>query len=115
MRRLLPNLDKGLATLLSDLSDRGLLESSLKMSTMAHPAVEFLCLVGLQRFRPAPATRRRVFDYFEWRDTLPVNTASVAANGLLLLPKSRAYRFESAFRTAQKKHKSFLPATPIGV
>ena len=29
MRRLLPNLDKGLATLLSDLSDRGLLESTI--------------------------------------------------------------------------------------
>ena len=43
--------------------DIGFAPDSLKMTTMAYPAVEFLCLVGLQRFRPASTTHRRVFVY----------------------------------------------------
>ncbi|GAB4141195.1 MAG: type I-U CRISPR-associated protein Cas8c [Planctomycetaceae bacterium] len=95
--------------------DIGFAPDSLKMTTMAYPAVEFLCLVGLQRFRPAMTKRRRVFDYFTWSKPLSATTAAAVANGMLRMPNAQAYRFENAFRTDQKKHKSFLPATPLGV
>jgi CRISPR-associated protein Csb3 len=95
--------------------DIGFAPDSLNMTTAAYPAVEFLCLVGLERFRPAPTKKRRVFEYYTWPLPLPVLPACVAACGLLPNTKFQGYRFESAFRTAQKKHKSFLPATPIGV
>ena len=94
--------------------DVGFATDSLKIKTLAYPAVEFLCLVGLQRFRPAPTEHRRVFDYHAWFDPLPVSPATVAASGTLRVRNSEGYRFENAFRTAQRKHKSFLPATPIG-
>ena len=84
------------------------------MTTMAYHTVEFLCLVGFQRFRPASTTHRRVFVCHAWLDPLPVSTAAVAASGMLWTRESQAYRFENAFRTVQKKHKSFLLATPIG-
>ena len=54
--------------------DIGFAPDSLKMTTMACPAVEFLCLVGLQRFRPASTTHRRVFVDHTWLDPLSVST-----------------------------------------
>lgn len=95
--------------------DIGFAPDSLKMTAMAYPVVEFLCLVGLQRHRPAQTEHRRVFNYYSWTEPLPVDIASAAVNGTVRTTRSQAYRFENAFRTAQKKHKSFLPATPIGV
>jgi CRISPR-associated protein Csb3 len=94
--------------------DIGFAPDSLKMTTTAYPAVEFFCLVGLQRYRPAPTKQRRVFDYCTWNEPLPAVIAAVAAHGALPCATLQTYRFENAFRTAQKKHKSFLPATPIG-
>lgn len=94
--------------------DIGFAPDSLKMKTQAHPAVEFLCFVGLQRFRPALTKQRRKFDYCTWAYPLPLIAAAAAANGSLRTAKTHSYRFENAFRTAQKKHKSFLPATLIG-
>jgi len=94
--------------------DIGFAPDSLSMTTAAYPAVEFLCLVGLQRFRPASTPRRRVFAYSMRMEPLPIVVATLAANGTLPITESQTYRFENAFRTAQKKHKSFLPATPIG-
>ena len=84
------------------------------MTTQAYPAAEFLCLVGLQRFRPALTEERRVFDYHLWFQPLPTDVAPVAACGMITSLKLRAFRFSNAFRTDQKKHKAFLPATPIG-
>ena len=83
------------------------------MTTLAYPGVELLCLVGLQRFRPANTQRRRVFDYTAWSISLPVALASVACAGLLSREGGTTYRFENGFRTDQKKHKAFLPATPL--
>lgn len=94
--------------------DIGFAPDSLKMKTVASPAVEFFCLVGLQRFRPAPTERRRVFNYFPWHIPLPVEVAPVVVSGMLPYAAGNGYRFENAFRTDQKKHKSFLSATPIG-
>jgi len=95
--------------------DIGFAPDSFNMTTAAFPAVEFLCLVGLQRFRPAPTDRRRVFTYCPWSQSLPLTIASVAVRNTIVMWDATAYRFEVAFRTDQKKHKSFLPATPIGV
>jgi CRISPR-associated protein Csb3 len=94
--------------------DLGFSPDAFSMTTEAHPAVEFLCLVGLQRFRPAPTKSRRVFEYQTWSAPLAVELAMAAAAGTLGHLAMQAYRFENAFRTDQKKHKSFLPATPIG-
>ena len=94
--------------------DIGFAPDSLTMTTMACPAVEFLCLVGLQRFRPASTTHRRVFVDHAWLDPRPVSTAAVAASGTVWTRESQADRFENAFRPVQKKHKSFLLATPMG-
>ncbi len=94
--------------------DIGFSPDSLKMTSAAYPAVEFLCLVGLQRFRPRPTKRRRVFDYYTWHSPLSPLLACAATAGLKPLADGTGHRFENAFRTDQKKHKSFLPATPQG-
>ncbi len=93
--------------------DIGFSPDSLQMTNAAYPAVEFLCLVGLQRFRPMPTSARRVFDYRTWAVPLETAVASSAACGLLTKVDGRRFRFENAFRTDQKKHKAFTPATPI--
>ena len=93
--------------------DIGFMPDSLAMTTLAYPAVEFLCLVGLQRFRPLPTDKRRVFDYFTWKIPLAVQIAPIAAVGRLPAVDGRGYRFEVAFRTDQRKHKTFTPAISI--
>jgi CRISPR-associated protein Csb3 len=95
--------------------DIGFAPDSLKMTTAACAATEFLCFVGLQRFRPATASRRPIFEYFSWSAPLPVVIAQAVVSGAIKIGKIRCFRFQNAFRTDQKKHKSFLPATPIGV
>lgn len=93
--------------------DIGFATDSLQMTTAAYPAVEFLCLVGLQRFRTMPTATRRVFEYHTWTLPLTTHVASSAVCGLLPQVGSRGFRFENAFRTDQRKHKAFTPATPI--
>lgn len=94
--------------------DIGFMPDALKMTTEAFPAVEALCLVGLQRFRPAPTDTPRVFDYCTWSVPLPPALAAVAVCGRLPGVDAVRYRFENAFRTDQRKHKGFMPATRIG-
>jgi CRISPR-associated protein Csx14 len=93
--------------------DIGFSPDSLTMKAVAFPAVEFLSVVGLQRFRPAQSSQRRMFEYHTWRTPFPPSLAAVAVSGLAPLANGGGYRFENAFRTDQKKHKSFLPATPM--
>ena len=117
--------------------DIGFSPDALKMESLAYPAVEFLCLVGIQRFRPlatetprvfdyytwtiplAPAAQNagpgptRVFDYYTWTIPLATSIASLAACGLLAHAGARGFRFEVAFRTDQRKHKAFTTATPF--
>lgn len=92
--------------------DVGFAPNDLGMTTIASPAVEFLCLVGLQRVRPVPAGRPRIFDYHTWALPLPPEVAPAAAAGLLPAIGSRGFRFESWFRTGQRKHKAFITAKP---
>jgi len=94
--------------------DIGFAPDALKMKSAAFPAVELLCLIGLQRCRPFPTKQRRVFEYRVWQQPLPVNLASVAVVGALPGILCDVYQFECAFRTDQRKHKAFLPATLIG-
>jgi CRISPR-associated protein Csx14 len=93
--------------------DIGFSPDSLQMTTAAYPAVEFLCLVGLQRCRPMPTDTPRVFDYHTWNVPLSPPALPAAICGLLPHVGGRGFRFENAFRTDQRKHKAFTPATPL--
>lgn len=92
--------------------DIGFAPDALQMTTPAYPAVEFLCLVGLQRCRPRETDQARVFDYFTWQTPLAASVLPAAVCGLLPAVGARGYRFENAFRTDQRKHKAFSPALP---
>ncbi|MDX2110300.1 MAG: hypothetical protein SFY80_08685 [Verrucomicrobiota bacterium] len=89
--------------------DVGFSANDLGLTTTACPAVEFLCLVGLQRCQPSPTEFRRMFDYHTWTQPLPPILLPCAVSGLLPFC-DQGYRFESWYRTGQRKHKAFLPA-----
>ncbi len=94
--------------------DIGFSPNRLKwLTTAAQPATELLCLIGLQRFRPMPTVDPRVFDYCTWTHPMPPLLAAAALCGRIS-GGGTCYRFENAYRTDQKKHKGFLPATKIG-
>lgn len=93
--------------------DIGFAPDALQMRSMAFPAVEALALVGLQRCRPSPAGRPRLFDYFTWAAPLTPLLAPAGVNGLLSNIRLHRYRFENAFRTDQRKHKAYCPSTPM--
>jgi CRISPR-associated protein Csb3 len=92
--------------------DVGFSTDSLKLATIAYPSVESLSFIGLQRCRPKRTDLSRVFEYFTWSFPLPVQAVPLAILGLV--GDGKGYRFENAFRTDQKKHKAFTPATSIG-
>lgn len=93
--------------------DIGFSPNDLGMTSIAHPAVELLCLIGLQAARPAPAGRPRVYDYFTWHTPLLPSLLLAASTGSLRLPGARTYRFENWFRTGQRKHKAFRRAIAL--
>lgn len=93
--------------------DVGFSPNDLGMTTIAHPAVELLCLIGLQVARPSPTAGSRVYDYFTWHVPLLPNLLLAASTGSLNLPDARAYRFENWFRTGKKMHKAFRSAIPL--
>lgn len=92
--------------------DVGFSPNDLGLETAAFPAVEALCLIGLQRFRPA-ARGGRLFEYRSWSEPFTARIASVVANGTLEVPDTRTWRFENWFRTGQRKHKAFRPSTLV--
>jgi len=93
--------------------DVGFSPNDLGLTSIAHPAVELLCLIGLQAARPALTAASRVYDYFTWHVPLLSNLLLAASTGSLDLADARAYRFENWFRTGQKKHKAFRSAIPL--
>jgi CRISPR-associated protein Csb3 len=93
--------------------DVGFSPNDLDMTTTAFPAVEFLCLVGLQRCLPAKTDEPRVFDYYSWAHPVMPELLRAIVPGELQEPGTRRYRFETWYRTGQKKHKAFRSATPL--
>lgn len=93
--------------------DIGFSPNDLELTSTAYPAVELLCLVGLQSARPRTTGNSRVYDYFTWHVPLLSNLLLAASTGSLNLRGARAYRFENWFRTGQKKHKAFRSAVPL--
>jgi CRISPR-associated protein Csx14 len=92
--------------------DVGFCANDLQLTTIAHPAVEFFCLVGLQRCLPARTTQLRMYDYCTWQNPiLPSLLRPVVAG--CVLSGSRRYRFENGYRSGQKKQKAFRPAIPF--
>lgn len=90
--------------------DVGFSPDAQKLLMPVFSAVEFLCLIGLQRFRPARVQDDNAFEYATWSEPLPIAVAAAAASGSLTLPGSR-YRFQLLYRT--KYLKGFLPATRV--
>ncbi len=93
--------------------DIGFSPNTHKFTTIAHPAVEFLCLVGLQRCFPKFTRQHRVFEYFTWTNPAPTTLLPMLVTGDVKDEKSIRLSFENAYRTSQKKHKSFLPAQTL--
>ena len=93
--------------------DVGFSPNDLGLTSIAHPAVELLCLIGLQAARPVLTAASRVYDYFTWHVPCLPNLLLAASTGLLSLTDARGYRFENWFRTGQKKHKAFRSAIPL--
>ncbi len=93
--------------------DVGFSVNDLGLTSIAHPAVELLCLIGLQSARPALTAASRVYDFFTWHVPLLSNLLLAASTGSLGLADARGYRFENWFRTGQKKHKAFRSAIPL--
>ncbi len=93
--------------------DVGFAPNDLGVTTIASPSVELLCLVALQRTKPVPVAKLpRVFEYHIWTKPLSAGLMPVAAAGILPDSAGNGYRFESWFRTGQRKHKAFLSAKP---
>lgn len=97
----------------ADARDVGFSPNTLKLESDAAPAVEILALIGLQRAIPVPAKQPRQFIYHVWTKPMPLELLAAAINGQLSDSSVNAYRFESWFRTSQKKHKAFLAAWPV--
>jgi len=95
--------------------DVGFSTNDLGLTSTAHPAVELLCVIGIQVARPANTKEKRIYDYTLWTIPLTTNLLLAAATGSLGLPGSRTFRFENWFRTGQKKHKAFRSAIPLTI
>jgi len=93
--------------------DVGFSANDLGLTTTAHPAVELLCLVGLQVARPASTSTKRIYDYSIWSIPISTNLLLAAATSAIELPGAQKFRFENWFRTGQKKHKAFRSAIPL--
>jgi CRISPR-associated endonuclease/helicase Cas3 len=86
-------------------------KGSQKVTSMATPAVELLCLIGLQRARPLLALnergKEREYEYHLWYSPLSLPLLAAAASGLLAEPTER-YRFANPSRA--KDYRAFAPA-----
>jgi CRISPR-associated protein Csb3 len=94
--------------------DVGFSPDAQSMSVPVFASVEFLCLVGLQRFRPRDngQKKHRTFSYFTWPASVPLSPPAAAAvvAGTASIPGATEYQFRLLFRT--KYLKGFLPSQP---
>lgn len=82
--------------------------------TTAYPAVELLCLAGLQRFRPSGGQVKWTFGYRTWSIPLKASVAAAVVCGAVPIHAFHGYRFSMLFRDDQKRYKAFGFATPTG-
>lgn len=75
------------------------------------PALELLCFIGLQRFRPREIPKENRFVFAAWRSPLPPSVASAVACGAVNVNDVLLREFKLLYRT--KYLKSFLPAIPF--
>ncbi len=74
------------------------------------PVLEFLCFIGLQRFRPREINGENRFQYFVWVEPFSPAIAAVVVSGAIRQQSAACYEFRLLYRT--KYLKSFLPAQP---
>jgi CRISPR-associated endonuclease/helicase Cas3 len=96
----------------ADARDIGFSPNDLAMKTLAAPATEFLALVGLQRAIPEPSGER-LFNYHLWQKPVPIGLLAAAINGLTDARPQPSFRFESWYRTSDRKLKAFIPAKSL--
>ncbi len=75
------------------------------------PTVEYLCLIGLQRFRPWRGPDSRKYRYNAWQTPLPPAAAWAAVLSAPPEYPGRLFEYRLLYRT--KYLKGFLPATPL--
>jgi CRISPR-associated protein Csb3 len=92
--------------------DIGFSPDAQTIKTISYPAVEYLALVGLQRFRPL-ATATREFAYCTWSHGYAPEVAAPVASGSVESQGATAYGFGLLLRTQYLK--GFLPATRLEV
>jgi hypothetical protein len=76
------------------------------------PAIDVLCLVGLQRFRPEMIEVWNRNRYCTWREKLPVAVAPLAVLGLVPSLVDRCFEFPIKARDSQGRFKLFGHAQP---
>ena len=90
--------------------DIGFSPDAQGMTMRVFAAVEFLCLIGLQRFHPSSAEDDGVRSYRAWRVPLLPSAAAAVIAGRVDMPQLSEFRFRLLFRT--KYLKGFLTAFP---
>lgn len=76
----------------------------------SRPALELLCFIGLQRFRPLEIKGENRFVYSAWTIPAPASIASALANTSVRVGAPPIFEFALLYRTRYLK--SFLPAQP---
>ncbi|MHB8091226.1 MAG: type I-G CRISPR-associated helicase/endonuclease Cas3g [Syntrophales bacterium] len=87
-------------------------KGGVRLKTVSFPAVELLCLVGLQRARPLLSnenkSKERLYDYRVWDKPLPVSLVPAVIAGVLPVGRQRLFRFGNPSRA--KDYRAFMPA-----
>lgn len=89
---------------------------STRIDGVCSPALELLCFIGLQRFRPKEmfqedGSRQNRFSYAAWRIPLLPEAAAPIACCSISSAHEAHFEFRLLYRT--KYLKSFLPSTPV--
>ena len=88
-------------------------KGGVKIIPAIRPAVELLCLIGLQRARPILAVdergRERLYDYRTWEQPISITLLPAAIAGLLPHCAKHYHRFANPSRA--KDYRAFMPAT----
>lgn len=86
-------------------------KGGIKIKTATVPAVELLSLIGLQRGRPMLASdakgQERLYEYFVWKQELPIALVSAVVNGFCAHDFQRL-RFSNPSRA--RDYRAFMPA-----